>query len=156
MADLHHKNHKNRENRENPQNPQNPENPENLVNAAVHHEHSDVNIRAILGFGGALFAVAVAVHVLIYALFGYFDSREGVQRPAEYPLAASQGHREPPEPRLQTDPRQDLADMRAKEDEQLQSYGWVDKNAGIVRIPIEAAMKLTLERGLPARTEPKR
>ena len=76
--------------------------------------------------------------------------------PAEYPLAAAQGHREPPEPRLQTDPRQDLADMRAKEDEVLGSYGWVDKNAGVVRIPIDAAMKLTLERGLPARTEPKR
>ena len=38
----------------------------------------------------------------------------------------------------------------------LGSYGWVDKNAGVVRIPIDAAMKLTLERGLPARTEPKR
>ena len=132
MADLHH------------------ENPENLD---VHHETSDVNIRAILGFGGALFAVAVAVHVLIYGLFGYFNSREGVQRPVEYPLAASQEDRQPPEPRLQTDPRQDLADMRAKEDEQLQSYGWVDRNAGVVRIPIDAAMKLTLERGLPARQE---
>ena len=126
------------------------------VNPDVHHETSDVNIRAILGFGAALFAVAVAVHVLIYGLFGYFDSREGVQRPVEYPLAASQEGRQPPEPRLQTDPRQDLADMRAKEDDVLGSYGWVDKNAGVVRIPIDAAMKLTLERGLPARTESKR
>jgi hypothetical protein len=121
------------------------------VNPDVHHETSDVNIRAILGFGAALFAIAVAVHLLIYGLFGYFDRREGVQGPVEYPLAASQGPHQPPEPRLQTDPRQDLADMRAKEDDLLQSYGWVDKNAGVVRIPIEAAMKLTLERGLPAR-----
>jgi hypothetical protein len=127
-----------------------------LVNPDVHHEHSDVNIRAILGFGAALFVVAVVVHVLIYLLFGYFDSRENAKVPAEYPLAATQGHREPPEPRLQTDPRQDLADLRAKEDEVLGSYGWVDKNAGLVRIPIDAAVKLTLERGLPARTEPKR
>jgi hypothetical protein len=136
MADLHHENHENRENHANPD---------------VSHEQSDVNIRGILGFGAALIAVAVAVHLLIFGLFAYFNSREGIQGPAEYPLAASQGHREPPEPRLQTDPRQDLADMRAKEDEQLQSYGWVDKNAGVVRIPIDAAMKLTLERGLPAR-----
>jgi hypothetical protein len=143
MADLHR------------ENPEHRGNPEDLVNPEVSHEHSDVNIRAILGFGAALFAVAVAVHLLIYGLFGYFDSREGIQAPAEYPLAASQGHHEPPEPRLQTDPRQDLADMRAKEDEQLQSYGWVDKNAGIVRIPIDAAMRLTLERGLPARPEAK-
>jgi hypothetical protein len=126
------------------------------VNPEVDHEQSDVNIRAILGFGAALIVVATVVHLLIYVLFGYFDRREGVKVPAEYPLAASQGHHEPPEPRLQTDPRQDLADMRAKEDDVLGSYGWVDKNAGVVRIPIDAAMKLTLERGLPARTEPKR
>jgi hypothetical protein len=126
------------------------------VNPEVHHEQSDVNIRAILGFGAALFVVAAVVHVLIYVLFGYFDSRENAKVPAEYPLAATQEHREPPEPRLQTDPRQDLADLRAKEDEVLGSYGWVDKNAGLVRIPIDAAVKLTLERGLPARTEPKR
>ena len=117
------------------------------------HEQSDVNIRAILGFGGALIVVAAVVHLLIYGLFQYFDRREGVKVPAEYPLAASQGHHEPPEPRLQIDPRQDLADMRAKEDQVLGSYGWVDKNAGVVRIPIDAAMRLTLERGLPARTE---
>ena len=144
MADLHR------------ENPEHHENPENLVNPDVSHETSDVNIRAILAFGAALIAIAVAVHVLIYGLYGYFDSREGVQAPLEYPLAASQGHHEPPEPRLQTDPRQDLADMRAKEDDVLGSYGWVDRNAGIVRIPVDAAMKLTLERGLPARTESKR
>jgi hypothetical protein len=123
-----------------------------LVNPDVHHETSDVNIRAVLGFGAALVVVAAVVHLLIYVLFGYFNSRENAKVPAEYPLAATQGHREPPEPRLQTDPRQDLADLRAKEDEVLGSYGWVDKNAGIVRMPIDAAVKLTLERGLPART----
>jgi hypothetical protein len=141
MADLHGTNHASEAHGENPD---------------VSHEHSDVNIRAILGFGGSLIVVAAVVHLLIYGLFNYFDRREDVKVPAEYPLAASQGHHEPPEPRLQTDPRQDLADMRAKEDEVLGSYGWVDRNAGIVRIPIDAAMKLTLERGLPARTEPKR
>jgi hypothetical protein len=99
--------------------------------------------------------VAVVVHLLIYVLFGYFNSREQLQTAVEYPLAAAQGHREPPEPRLQTTPRQDLADLRAKEDDMLTSYGWVDKNAGVVRIPIDAAMKLTLERGLPARQEPR-
>ena len=143
MADLQHPNPANREHLENLEN-------------LEHHEESDVNIRAIFGFGLALIAVAVVVHVLIFGLFQLFEARDGVKVAAKYPLAAAQGHREPPEPRLQTDPRQDLADMRAKEDEVLGSYGWVDKNAGVVRIPIDAAMKLTLERGLPARTEPKR
>ena len=121
----------------------------------AHHEESDVNIRAILGFGAALLIVATVVHLLIYVLFGYFTSREGVKVPPEYPLAAAAGLREPPEPRLQINPRQDLADLRAKEDELLGSYGWVDRNAGVVRIPIDAAMKLTLERGLPARQDSK-
>ena len=120
-----------------------------------HHEESDVDFRAIITFGGGLLAVAVFVYVLIFGIFRLFDSREGVKVAAEYPLAAAQGHREPPEPRLQIDPRQDMADLRAKEDDLLGSYGWVDKNAGVVRIPIDAAMKLTLERGLPARQESK-
>jgi hypothetical protein len=149
MADLQRPNPANREHLENRENLEHHEHP-------AHHEESDVNIRAILGFGVALFAVAAIVHVLIFGLFRLFEARDGVKVAAEYPLAASQGHREPPEPRLQTDPRQDLADMRAKEDDVLGSYGWVDKNAGVVRIPIDAAIKLTLERGLPARTEPKR
>jgi hypothetical protein len=121
----------------------------------VHHEESDVNIRAIFGFAFGLMIVTAAVYLLIFGLFKYFDAREGVKGVAEYPLAAAQGRREPPEPRLQTNPRQDLADLRAKEDDLLGSYGWVDRNAGVVRIPIEQAMKLTLERGLPARTEQK-
>ena len=115
------------------------------------HEESDVDFRAIITFGGGLLAVAIFVYVLIFGIFRFFDSREGVKVAAEYPLAAGQGHREPPEPRLQIDPRQDMADLRAKEDDLLGSYGWVDKNAGVVRIPIDAAMKLTLERGLPSR-----
>ena len=131
------------------------EHPGPLEHHEVSHEHSDVNIRAILAFGAALLVVAAVVHLLIYVLFGYFSGREGVKVPAEFPLAAAQGPREPPEPRLQTDPRQDLADLRTKEEALLHSYGWVDKNAGVVRIPIEDAMRLTLERGLPARQGPK-
>ena len=121
-------------------------------NPEVHHEESDVNILAIFGFGGGLMAVAVVVLLVIYVLFGFFDGRERATIPAEYPLAA-QADKVPPEPRLQEHPREDLSELRAREDEILTSYGWVDRNAGIVRIPIDAAMKLTLERGLPARAE---
>ena len=121
-------------------------------NPEVHHEESDVNILAIFGFGGGLMAVAGVVLLVIYVLFGFFDGRERATVPAEYPLAA-QADKVPPEPRLQEHPREDLSELRAREDEILSSYGWVDRNAGIVRIPIDAAMKLTLERGLPARSE---
>src|SRR5262249_51448205 len=88
-----------------------------------------------------------------WILFSFYAAREGKSSPAEFPLAAQQENRLPPEPRLQTNPRQDLSDLRSQEDQILGSYGWVDKNAGTVRIPIDQAMKLALERGLPARQQ---
>ena len=54
-------------------------------------------------------------------------------------------------PRLQTVPAADLIIFRDKEEKELHSYGWVDKGAGVVRIPIEQAMDLLLQRGLPVR-----
>src|SRR3954471_4311611 len=126
-----------------------------LENVTVHHEESDVDIRGILGFGAGLVVVAVVIHLLMWVLLGFFESRAAKQPTRAYPLAATQENRLPPEPRLQTNPREDMAELRARENAQLQSYGWVDKNAGVVRIPIDAAIKLTLQRGLPARQETK-
>jgi len=117
----------------------------------IHHETSDANITAVLGFALGLFVVAVVVHVLIYFLFLYFSSREAHRLAPQYPMAIGQEQQLPPEPRLQTNPREDLLKLREAEDAVLDGYGWVDRNAGIVRIPIALAMKLTLERGLPAR-----
>ena len=124
-------------------------------NPEVHHETTDVNFRAILAFGGGMIAVGAGISVLVWVLFGYFTSREALRVPPEYPLAVSQAERVPPEPRLQTAPREDLRDLRAGEDTVLESYAWVDKNAGIVRIPIDEAIRLTLQRGLPTRQESK-
>ena len=119
--------------------------------ADVRHEESDVNIVGIFMFGAGLFAALIIVALVVGGLFKYFDVREAVQPAPEFPLAASEENRLPPEPRLQTNPRQDLADLRAREDQALTGYTWVDRNAGIVRIPIDEAIKKTLERGLPAR-----
>jgi hypothetical protein len=124
------------------------------INPDVHHEESDVNIRAIFGFAAALVVAAVVIHLLVYVLFRYFEARESRRVTLQYPLAVTQENRMPPEPRLQVNPRQDLADLRAKEDETLSTYGWVDKNAGTVRIPIDEAMRMTVERGLPSRQAP--
>ena len=118
---------------------------------AVQHETSDVNIRGVLAFGLGLIIVAVALHVGIWLLFQAFAARETARVAPQYPLAAGQENRLPPEPRLQTNPRQDLKDLRAAEDDVLYQYGWVDKNAGVVRIPIDEAMKLVVQRGLAAR-----
>ena len=122
-------------------------------NPDVHHETSDVNIRGIFGFAAGLTVVCFFAAFVVWVLFKYFDAREARRIVPEYPLAATQEARQPPEPRLQVNPRQDLQDLRAQEDQILNSYGWVDKNAGVVRIPIEDAMKLTVQRGLPSRQQ---
>jgi hypothetical protein len=122
-------------------------------NSGVQHEGSDVNVRGILIFGLGLFVTAAAIHVLVWLLFLYFAGREATRGATDYPLAADQQTRMPPEPRLQTNPREDLRLMREQEDAILKSYGWVDRPAGVVRIPIEEAMKLTVRRGLPSRSQ---
>ena len=118
--------------------------------SSVDHEASDVNIRAIFGFAAGLTVVTAFIAFGVWLLFQYFAAREARPVFTEYPLAAQES-REPPEPRLQTNPRQDLNDLRAREDQLLTSYSWVDKNAGVVRIPIDRAMQLVVERGLPTR-----
>jgi hypothetical protein len=122
-------------------------------NSGVQHEGSDVNVRGILIFGLGLFVTAAAIHLLVWLLFLYFAGREATRGATDYPLAADQQARVPPEPRLQTNPREDLRLMREQEDAILKSYGWVDRPAGVVRIPIEEAMKLTVRRGLPSRSQ---
>jgi len=117
----------------------------------VHHETTDVNIRGILVFGVGLIVSAVLIYFVVWVLFKYFESREARRVAPEYPLAATQEVRLPPEPRLQTNPRGDLQDLRAQEDQILNSYAWIDKNTGVVRIPIDEAMKLVVQRGLPVR-----
>jgi len=73
--------------------------------------------------------------------------------PRIYPLAVLEDDRLPPEPRLQTNPKQDLADLRAAEVTVLTGYSWVDRNNQVVRIPVADAMRLTLQRGLPSRQD---
>jgi hypothetical protein len=123
---------------------------DNLHNPEVHHEHSDINVRAILWFVIVLATTAAVVHVAMYGLFKVFDRMEAANDPSiplGRPIAVA-----PPDPRLQTTPWQDLKAFRATEDQALHSYGWVGRNAGVVSLPIDRAKELLLERGLPTRS----
>ena len=72
-----------------------------------------------------------------------------------YPDMHSIGLTNGPQPRLLVNEPANLADLRKHEHEMLTTYGWMDQNAGVVRLPIERAKELVLERGLPVRgTEP--
>jgi hypothetical protein len=117
-------------------------------NSDVSHERSDVSTRGVAVFGLGLLIVALLVHFGVYWLVAYYQRNLGTAAPA--PPGA--GSEEPaPVPRLQVSPPADLAEMRAAEAKTLESYGWVDRQRKIVRIPIERAMDLLAEKGLPAR-----
>ena len=122
-----------------------PDNPE------IVHEESDVNVGAILRYGAGLLAIALVVHVFLWWLMGIYERQHERALTQVYPMAAGQQDRLPPFPRLQANPQQDMRDLRAKQKALLDGYGWVDKEAGVARIPIEEAMKMIVERGLPAR-----
>ena len=110
-----------------------------------------VDVRAVLGFGAGLVVTALVLHALVWLLFAYFDRREATRVAPAYPLAIGREDRLPPEPRLQPNPRGDLQALRAQEEALLTTYGWVDRPAGVVRIPIEEAIRITAQRGLPSR-----
>jgi hypothetical protein len=114
------------------------------------HETTDANVGGVFVFGAALAVMTAAAMLVAWLVFGYLRGRQAAVAPA-YPLAAGHEDRLPPEPRLQTDPPADMQRLLEEENRTLTTYGWVNKDAGIVRIPIDRAMALVVERGLPAR-----
>lgn len=125
--------------------------PDASDNVEVVHEESDVNVSAILRYGLGLAVIALVAHVFLWWLLGIYERQHERAQTQVYPMAAGQQNRLPPSPRLQANPQQELQDLRAKQRALLEGYGWVSKETGIARIPIEDAMKMVVERGLPAR-----
>jgi hypothetical protein len=120
-------------------------------NVEVVHEESDVNVGAIIRFGLGLLLIAAFIHVFLWWLQGTYSRQNQRAQTQVYPLAAGQQDRLPPSPRFQENPQQELQDLRAKQGALLEGYGWVNKEGGVARIPIEDAMKMVVERGLPTR-----
>jgi hypothetical protein len=58
-----------------------------------------------------------------------------------------------PAPQLEINERDQLDKIRLEEEETLATYGWIDQSAGKVRIPIDRAMDLVAQRGLPVRQQ---
>jgi hypothetical protein len=110
------------------------------------HEERDVRIRPVAIFGLTAFVSLLLIGAGGWLLLRYFEAREARRTAPPHPLAAEALAPAPPEPRLQAHPRRDLEALRAEEDALLGAYGWVDREAGTVRIPIERAMELLAER----------
>jgi hypothetical protein len=123
-----------------------------LENPEVRFEKEDIRATPVLRFLVGLALTCVVVALLLVAFFlGMRSYVAGLQPPP--PHMKFEADRKPTGPVLQERPARDLASVRSEEDAILRSYGWVDKSRGVVRIPVEEAMKLLSERGLP-RTSP--
>jgi hypothetical protein len=127
-------------------------------------ERRDLTPKAVFAFLISLAIIGVLIHFALKGMFGYFEAYERQHQPAENPLvktgtelppATSNAHVDTtfPEPRLERNERLEINSFRLQEEQTLHSYGWVDQPAGVVRIPIDRAMQLIAERGLPTRPQ---
>ncbi len=112
------------------------------------YEVKDVSLRVMVYSGIGLAALVILGLLASWFVFSY-DVRVQKLGPPASPFENARTL--PPSPRLQVHPAEDLKVYRAEEDTKLNTYGWVDKSAGIVHIPIERAMELSLGRGFPVR-----
>jgi hypothetical protein len=116
------------------------------------YERSDMSVGWIAVGGVGLLATLAAVLVVV----SVFEVKVTglpvtIGRPADLvdPLA---GAPTPPPPRLEAAPGEQLAGYRAASEQRLNSYGWVDRQTGVVRIPIGQAMDRLAQQSLPAAT----
>jgi hypothetical protein len=116
-------------------------------------DHGEVNYKALSKFAIGLVITAIFSAGLVLGIFQYMLHREGGIPASRIESPAQDARQLPPEPRLEEVPMTDLEEMRAAEDKVLHNYAWLDQANGIVRIPIDHAIDLVAQRGLPARKE---
>jgi len=121
-------------------------------NRSIGHETEDASIRGILYAGAGLAVVTALSLLLVYGIFQYLADHPVATEPSN-PMAETEQQQFPPAPRIEDHPTVELKELRAQEDRLLSTYGWSDKKAGVVRIPIDRAMQLQMERGFPVRKE---
>lgn len=99
---------------------------------------------------------AVATRAVLYFVFGFLAfvaiTMAGlhVYLRASVPEPMISATHEFPQPRLQTDPRKDLARFESDQSKILSSYGWVDRSRGVIHIPITDATRIVAGRGARA------
>ena len=142
-----------------------------IINVETHHEKSDVNVRALLWATAIFIVFAFVTHFVLWGMYKAFVKMERkpveevrmtqVPRPADadvpknqpllQPFPMKDRNNIPAEPN-RTTPVVDMYDMRRAEEAALHTYGWVDPQKGVVRIPIEQAKQLALQRGFPVQS----
>lgn len=117
--------------------------------ASPGYEVRDANVRGVFSFLVVLSVVLIGTALVCWGMFRYFSAHEQ-ETATVSPFADTR--QLPLGPQLQVNPRQDLLQFREQQEQSLETYAWENRSAGIVRVPIELAMELLVEKGLPVQS----
>jgi hypothetical protein len=131
------------------------------------YERRDIGVAPVLYFLLGLVVAGLFVYFLVDGIYSYLEKRSEAQQAPVSPLVTnapadtrklSADYKDYlkqsfPSPQLEIDERGQLDKIRIDEEQTLSSYNWVDQKAGTVRIPIDRAMDLIAQRGLPVRAQ---
>jgi hypothetical protein len=109
------------------------------------HEHREVSVRLIVVSLAFLAVGTFFVCLLVVGIFRYLYTTYRTEEAVKLSQPVI-----PPEPRIEVAPYEQLQQLRAREDHILHSYAWVDKQAGTVRIPIDRAIDMLAQKGVPS------
>jgi len=118
-------------------------------NPNVAFEHRDLDHRIVIAFLVVLACGGLLIHLALWGVFRGMGASEFAGHQTTNPIMTSNEQLRDvggdpavtfPMPRLQPNPQADLNKFRLREEEQLNSYGWVDQKAGKIHIPIERAI----------------
>jgi hypothetical protein len=125
-------------------------------------EREDLSPGGVFYFMAGLAVVGVVIYFIVVGMYTFLDRYEREHQAAISPMMTPKAdtrivtHEDTqafPQPRLEENERTQITDYVLKADRQLLTYDWVNKDRGVVRIPIDRAMDLIAERGLPVRPE---
>jgi hypothetical protein len=119
---------------------------EHTHDAGAGHETTDVTNPTLWIFATGIILLSAVAFIVVSWIWRELAAKE---RRQVAPTPMARLRTPPPPPRLQVNPPADLAHIRGDEEKLLEGFAWIDKQNGIVRIPIERAMDILAERGLP-------
>lgn len=130
------------------------------------YEREDLGSRGVFAFMIGLAIVGLVIYFIIVGMYTFLDNYERSQMATASPLVTSKramsrvvtqddmdkAFKDNGTPMLEINERGQFRDFLVNQENQLNSYGWVDEKAGVAHIPIERAMELMVQRGLPVYT----
>ena len=125
-------------------------------------EQEDLSSSGVFYFLAGLALLGIVIYLIVFGMYRFLDNYERAHQPPLSPMATPQADTRTfapenlqafPQPRLEENERTQLRSFIEDQDRKLATYDWLDKDRGTVRIPIDRAMELIVQRGLPVRSQ---